>query len=202
MKTLLFKCLAVVLLVAAQGFGVSVWAQEYSEQIKARLIAHPESSTAIELEGGRTIIYRKLIELSANERKDIRKLAIDRNAWLNFQEWEMAAIEASNVELDKRLAAIKASNVEADKRLAAIKASNVELDKRLAAIFANGVPPVEELVTNLRTVTIAGKKLPSDFYNKIERIVSIQKGYLDAGLKKESMEYLEFLLKRPELFEK
>jgi hypothetical protein len=48
----------------------------------------------------------------------------------------------------------------------------------------------------------AGMKLKPYIYENIKSIISNPKMYLEAGLKKESFEYLESLSKRPELFEK
>lgn len=102
MKILLYKCLAVVLLLAAQCFSAAVWAQEYPEHIKVALISNPEASKTVELKDGRTVSYRQLVELPEIEREKILELVIKRSARSNFMGWELAAIEAQTEETKRR----------------------------------------------------------------------------------------------------
>lgn len=201
MKTFVQRGIRTVVLVGLLGCGLA-GAQEYTPDIKAALIASPESAKTLELKDGRIFTFRQLVELPEPERKTILRLYKNRSEHINFRDWELATVEAEGRRLDKGLAAAEAKADEATKRRAAAEAEGRRLDKELAETSGKIARLMTAWAAKSRKELAAGGKLSIGFNRFSQLVTGIDDHILKAGLSKEDADFLKSLLKRPELFEK
>ena len=137
-------------LVLALGLSAGSWAEDeqYSPDTKATLLASPEISTTVQLNDGRTLSYRELVEMTETQQKEALQ-SVNRGDRLVFKQW---LLDVETAEKDKALKlrdAALAKNAELDKRLAAQDAKNAELDKHLAVATAKVAEQAEIYVRSV-----------------------------------------------------
>lgn len=187
MKTSVQRGIRAVVLVGLLGCGLA-GAQEYPPDLKAALIASPESAKTLELKDGRIFTFRQLVELPEPEREALLELSKKRSAHASFREWNTATAEAVADEATKRRAAAEAEGRRLDKELAE---TSGEIARLMTAWAAKS-----------RKELAAGGKLSIGFNRFSQLVTGIDDHILKAGLSKEDADFLKSLLKRPELFEK
>lgn len=146
-------------LVLALGLHAGAsWAEDeqYSPTIKAALLASPKISTTVQLNDGRTLSYRDLVEMPESQ-QDQALESVKPSVRERFRDFEAEVISPINAEIKKRTAAINAENAELDKRLAAIKAEAVEIEKGKAVALAGLTKQAEIYVKSVENGTKAWK---------------------------------------------
>lgn len=191
------RSIRAAVLVGLLGCGLA-GAQEYPPDLKAALIASPESAKTIELKDARVLTYRELVELPESERLELLKLSKERMPRFRFLRWEVDTAEALADEAKKLRDVALVREADAQKRLDIALAGEADAQKGLDTAVAKLAGNIEDLANTIHQAIVLKIQLDRSYRTTLENAFNI-KGVADR-LKPETLSFLKSVLARPELF--